>query len=135
MTHIKPINQTTRIYSWNAFDKDVKLVLEYIKQRKLKIKCVYGIPKGGLILAVTLANKLSVPLISNFDDFNDKHKDIKSEEILVVDDISDSGKTLSFLPGIDTYNIITLFIKEGTMFIPDFYCNKEKTKWVVFPWE
>lgn len=119
----------------DAFDKDVQLVLTYIKQRDLKIKCVYGIPKGGLVLGTVLANKLNVPLILGLEDIKGKHKDIKDSEVLVVDDISDTGNTLWFLPNVDKYNIITLFVKEGTKFLPDFYCNKEKTKWIKFPWE
>jgi hypoxanthine phosphoribosyltransferase len=131
MEHNPLPTQNKRIYTWDSFDKDVELVLTWLKQKNLDIKCVYGVPKGGLVLAVTLANKLNVPLEVDIEELNCYY----NEQILVVDDISDSGETLKLIPDIDKYNTVTLFIKEQTTFIPDFYCNKDKNNWIVFPWE
>ena len=55
-------------------------------------------------------------------------------ETLVVDDISDSGKTLKRLLGRKKAKVATLYFEKLSKFKPDFYCRIKK-EWVVFPWE
>ena len=49
---------------------------------------IYGIPRGGLIPAVMLSHKLGLPMVETI-----------GKNTLVVDDMSDSGVTLSKMPG------------------------------------
>jgi len=56
---------------------------------------------------------------------------------LIVDDISDEGKTLIdiiTLYDIDDIRCATLFLKPRTRFIPRYY-GEVVDKWIVFPWE
>ena len=49
---------------------------------------IYGIPRGGLIPAVILSHRLQMPLVETI-----------GRNTLVIDDMSDSGATLSKMPG------------------------------------
>lgn len=123
-----------KYYSWENFEIDVKRIVELIKQQDWSVSAIYSIPKGGLILGVTLVNILGVPLYTNIKAVQDSILD--SKDVLITDDISDSGKTLIKIKDVTEYKIVTLFIKEGTMVMPDIYLRKcSKDEWLVFPWE
>jgi len=116
------------VYSWKQFDNDVNKIIKYLKEIKIQIDGIFAIPKGGLVLGVALANRLNVPLYRSFVNVSD--------DTLIVDDISDTGETLSSILHIENYITITLFKKQGTKFIPKFSCREcKKDDWVVFPWE
>ena len=68
-------------FSWNEFDRSVEYIANQCKC--LKLSGVYGIPRGGLCLAVALSHRLNVKLTE---------KPIKFS--LIVDDVFETGKTL-----------------------------------------
>lgn len=113
------------LYKWKSFDNDTKNIANFAK--KYKFKNIYGIPRGGIIVAVKLSHLLNIPIILDYRNITNK--------TLVVDDILDTGKTLSNL-----FSIIKFKPKVATLFWynkskkPDFWC-REKLTWVVFPWE
>ncbi len=112
-------------YTWKSFDSDCKKVALWAKRKK--IENIYGIPRGGLVVAVRLSHFINLPIILDYRKITPK--------TLVVDDISDSGKTLANL-----YNEIKIKPAVATLFWhkdslpPDFWCRKKLT-WVIFPWE
>ena len=108
-------------YSWKEFDKSVEYIAN--KCRFLKFSGVYGIPRGGLCLAVALSHKLKLKLIS---------KPIKNS--LIVDDIYETGITLNPLKDIEGAMFFVLFskIKPTWWNSVNMATNKE---WIVFPWE
>jgi len=65
---------------------------------------------------------------------------IRGLRILVVDDVSDTGKTLattvSFLNhyGPQEVKTATLFLKPWSTFKPDYYA-RETASWIIFPWD
>lgn len=94
---------------------------------------VYGIPRGGLVLAAWLAHKLYIPLLF-----------APSKNCIIIDDICDSGETLlhymknSSNPDAENnYFITTMFFRPGNQFSiePDFWFKEKVDNWVVFPWE
>ena len=111
-------------YTWKMFDNDTKQIVQLIKQRNWNIKSIYGVPKGGLPLAVCLCNALKIPLVNEI-----------GPNTLVVDDISDSGYTLLELETKYITRYITLFIRKTTKFKPSYHCREVDKEWVVFPWE
>jgi len=124
------LNRIERNVTWDEFNqKTLKLFLTLQKNKK-GLKYIYGIPKGGLPLAVTLANLLKLELIL------DKNK-LKSlgSKCLVVDDISDSGSTLKSLHLNSNVITCTLFIRKNTTFTPTYYCEQIEKEWLVFPHE
>ena len=119
------------IYSWKAFNIDISCICYKIKTDMKDIKAIYAIPKGGLPLGVALANHLKLPFYLDLRDIP-----FSRAKTLIVDDTSDSGKTFINIPNVCDYKTISLYIKEGTQFIPNFFIREcKKHRWIVFPWE
>ena len=119
-----------KFYNWKDFDSDIEKIKKWLNQEENShITKICGIPKGGLILAATLANHL--PDLEYLHNLKDVDKNT-----LIVDDISDSGKTLLKIPNILGMRTLTLFCKEKTSFQPKKWLNTvEENEWLVFPWE
>ena len=108
-------------FTWDQFDRSV----EYIdnKCKFLEFSGIYGVPRGGLCLAVALSHKLKLNLIS---------EPIKNS--LIVDDIYETGITLKTFKNIEGATFFVLFSKiKPTWWNTVFISNK--SQWIVFPWE
>jgi hypoxanthine phosphoribosyltransferase len=116
-------------YSWSEFEKDANLLAKRLKTKGKDITGVYGLPRGGLCLAVRLSHLLGVRLIT-------EKRRIKGTT-LVVDDISDTGNQLSDLTKKPTscWGVATLFKRKGTKFNPDFFVKQAQNYYIIFPWE
>lgn len=84
---------------------------------------VYGLPRGGLVLAVMLSHKLEIPLLM-----------APCKGCIIVDDIVDSGQSLLHYYTMGYY-IATVMYSEGSPVIPNVYYKKRTSDWVVFPFE
>lgn len=121
-------NQQRQIqhYSWADFGNDIpKLVLRIKKlaRRKGRFDGIYGIPRGGLPLAVKLSHHLNLPILAGG----------VTSKTLVVDDVADSGATL--LPYVGRKaTIVTIFYKPWSKVKPDIWLRKTENH-IVFPWE
>jgi hypoxanthine phosphoribosyltransferase len=104
-------------------------LVEMISQNNVmnKLKYVYGIERGGLPIAVHLSHFLNLELCTTHP------SGYKKEEILVVDDIAHTGKSLEDY-GFWAIATATLFYREESKFRPDFYVRIAK-EWIIFPWE
>jgi uncharacterized protein len=66
--------------------------------------------------------------------------DLTGRKVLIVDDISDTGKSLKvameYIKKMNPADIktTTLFYLTGSSFKPDFYGEEMTWRWVVFPW-
>ncbi len=95
-----------------------------------EIGAIYGLPRGGLPIAVSLSHRLGLPLLMDYYD----RKIVTDKKILVVDDIADTGHTLKDFE--NKNNIIcTLHYHEDSMVLPDYYCKLKGDDWIVYPWE
>ena len=108
-------------FSWSEFDKSVELIAE--KCKFLEFSGIYGVPRGGLCLAVALSHKLKINLIS---------KPIKNA--LIVDDVYETGKTLNTFKDIEGAMYFVLFSKIKPIWWNTVHIT-EKKEWIVFPWE
>ena len=108
-------------FSWNEFDKSVEHIAN--KCKFLEISGIYGIPRGGLCLAVALSHKLKINLIS---------QPIKNS--LIVDDIYETGITLKTFKNIEGAMFFVLFSKVRPTWWNSVNIS-EKSEWIVFPWE
>ena len=108
-------------YSWKDFDKSVEYIAK--KCSLLEFSGIYGIPRGGLCLAVALSHKLKIKLIS---------EPIRNS--LIVDDIYETGITLNPFKDIEGAMFFVLFSKVQPTWwnTVNMAANQE---WVVFPWE
>lgn len=118
MTKIKKI-----YISWDKVDSMIAELVKKIKKSKIKFDGVYGIPRGGLPLAVMISHELKLPVLL-----------YPTKKTLVVDDISDMGYTLERMKN---KKIATLYSTDWTITKPDWSVAKKPNKntWIIFPWE
>jgi hypoxanthine phosphoribosyltransferase len=147
--------QDRSIYSWEDFDRDVVNINNQIIYSNWLPDYVVGVKRGGLIPAIKLSHILQKPMIiMSYQSRNNEDNSIKllevesipkNKNVLIVDDICDSGVTF--------HNIIDKFISEGFQSIKTcslYYNNKQPfvvdyrvnhidrntdSRWIIFPWE
>jgi xanthine phosphoribosyltransferase len=141
-----------KYYSYEEFTKDTRSLIEQVKEYKPEV--IVAIARGGLTLAHTISEGLDIrdvqtirtelydecekrDSISIFGECNFKDK----KRVLVLDDISDSGDTLSAVMSHFTakyrdieFKTATLFYSKDSKFKPDVWIN-ESTQWIDFFWE
>ena len=108
-------------FTWVEFDKSVEHIAK--KCKSLEFSGIYGVPRGGLCLAVALSHKLKTNLIS---------EPIKNS--LIVDDVYETGITLNNFKDIDGAMFFVLFSKIKPTWWNSVHMS-EKKEWIVFPWE
>ena len=108
-------------FTWSEFDKSVEHIAK--KWNLLEFSGIYGVPRGGLCLAVALSHKLKINLIS---------EPIKNS--LIVDDIYETGYTLNTFKNIEGAKFFVIFSKNKPTWWNSVYISK-KSEWIVFPWE
>lgn len=114
--------------SWGWVDHQIEVIANSIEDKN-EFVAVTGVPRGGLIPAVMLSHKLGLKYIPYQQAVS------KRRPVLVVDDISDSGLTLTGV-GNKGFITATLCVRYNTQYTPDYY-GEEITddRWIVFPWE
>jgi len=93
--------------------------------RKIDVTCfdsVYGIPRGGAVIAIILSHKLNLEYVV-------APRDVRT---LVVDDICETGHTLREYK--DHYACATLHYVPTADIQPDWWVE-EKKEWILYPWE
>ena len=113
--------KVTSHFTWCEFNKSVDYIAN--KCKLLKFSGIYGIPRGGLCLAVALSHKLKIKLISE-----------PTKNSLIVDDIYETGITLNTLKDIEGATFFVLFSKIKPTWWNTVHISK-KEEWIVFPWE
>ena len=108
-------------FTWHDFDKSVEHIAN--KCKFLDFSGIYGVPRGGLYLAVALSHKLKIELIS---------EPIKNS--LIVDDVYETGLTLTTFKDIEGAEFFVLFSKIKPTWWNTVFISK-KSQWIVFPWE
>ena len=112
--------------TWDLIDEAVTDIAFNVKNTNKDFKGVYGIPRGGLILAVMLSHKLDLPLIMSKDELD--------ENSIIIDDIADTGKTLLDFTEYESY-VVTIHEHEQSLIKPDYSVIDKGDKWIVYPWE
>jgi len=108
-------------FSWCEFDKSVEYIAN--KCKFFNFSGIYGVPRGGLCLAVALSHKLKIELIS---------EPLKNS--LIVDDVYETGLTLTTFKDIEGAMFFVLFSKIKPTWWNTVFISK-KNQWIVFPWE
>ncbi|MBM5806523.1 MAG: phosphoribosyltransferase [Cyanobacteria bacterium M_surface_10_m2_179] len=84
---------------------------------------VFGIPRGGLVLAVTLSHRLELPLLES-----------AQPGCLLVDDVYETGLTLEPYRNLQDCTAMVWVSKQE----PQWWQAVEvveSSEWIVFPWE
>jgi hypoxanthine phosphoribosyltransferase len=143
------------ILTWKKIhEASFKLASEIARER-LEIDLIVGILRGGYIIARILGDMLGtenigVVEVKFYKGIEERAErpiitqpltaDVKGKNVLVVDDVVDSGRTLEIvteqvrLRGARSVRTAVLFYKPKSIIRPDFFAQ-ETSEWVVFPWE
>ncbi len=111
----------TKYFTWSEFDKSVNHIAHHCKY--LKLSGIYGVPRGGLCLAVALSHKLDIQIIEK-----------PTKNSLIVDDVFETGITLSKFKNIEGANFFVLVSKKKPIWWNTVIMSNKK-EWIVFPWE
>ena len=140
----RPPNTGLRVYTWEEFDADARKIADTIKAQGLTFRWIYGPPRGGMPLAIRLSHLLLpdnqrtgsennkfvfTPVLPNYAMLPSYNK-----YFLIVDDIADTGKTLSHY-NVKEFFIATLFKHPQSVVTPDIWIREKDDRWVQFPWE
>ena len=109
--------------SWDDIQQLTDLLSKKIMLECPQIESVTGLARGGLIPAVIISHKLNLPYVNNV-----------FTNTLVIDDIADSGVTLTNTPGI--YTAVLHYKPHTSVFKPDLYSVEYKgDDFLFYPWE
>ena len=140
-----------RYYLWDEFLFDIERITKILRPKKFQSLVL--ISRGGLVPGGLLARSLDichVEVVCLQSYVNQESKGLQVigtpfwhtgitgvtlKNSLIVDDICDSGETLTYITSFVKAPVFTLFYKvtQG-VFTPTYYLHKT-TKWVQFPWE
>lgn len=136
---------------WDTVYKDTLILANMLG--KSKFSSVIAITRGGLIPAAIIARKLRLKVIDTvcLESYDGQRRgeinllksskqisvDKKGEGVLIIDDLVDSGSTVSYLK--DMYPkacFAVVYAKPKKKDIIDFYAvDVEQDTWIEFPWE
>jgi len=115
---------TKQYLTWEQIDEAVDNLANQIKESKIYVAGIHGLPRGGLIPAVMLSHRLGVPLTLKLDKY-----------ALIVDDICDSGETIQYYIG-SRLPVATIHYKSTAKAEPTFHAvAADDNIWYVYPWE
>jgi hypoxanthine phosphoribosyltransferase len=141
--------------SWdNIYEMLINIALR-IKGSGFKPDCIVGVSRGGWapgrILSDLLENTHTANIKIEFYVGIEKTarkpvvtqpltEDITKKNILVVDDVSDTGESLKVAlghvvgKGAAGVKTVTVYYKPHSIFKPDFFAEST-SDWIIFPWE
>ena len=146
--------QYKKFLSWN----DVEVLCRLLKQQisNEHFDKIVGITRGGAVPGVILSHMLGVKLytigLKTYDGENQTDKieiygldpifyiNCKNSRILIVDDICDSGNSISILKDLVSRcttiapKFATLHLKAASSVTPDYYAQLTND-YIVYPWE
>lgn len=108
-----------RLLTWAEFDQAVDVIAEAVRGR---VGSVFGVPRGGLPLAVALSHRLGVPLDYELD-----------SRTLVVDDVVETGLTMRRFEKHDP-SLFWAWVNKSE-FEANAVIRDQHIGWIVFPWE
>ena len=111
-----------QVLSWAQFDQAVQLLASRFADSSFT--GVYGVPRGGLCLAVALSHAIDRPLLA-----------APEPTALIVDDVYETGRTLKALKAQFPQTCFAVWVSKES---PDWWraaVVAASSEWVVFPWE
>ncbi len=118
------------------FENDIATLAEQIRKSDRPISAIYGVPRGGVPVAMALAQKLGLPL----DGWEEEgqllcsHRVPHPLELLVVDDVVDSGRTRGRFSHLQPFACLHEKTADP---VADFCAHRlmDPTTWIHYWWE
>lgn len=115
------------ILKWSDIDSLVLKLQSNIDLQRFEF--VYGVPRGGLILAVMLSHRLNL----KFQQFLSTDNLVRFKT-LICDEIVDTGTTIQKYTQ-DSSQVICLHKRKISSFNPEYVGEVITDEWVIYPWE
>ena len=135
---------------WEEIHRHTKELCQKLKT-KGKYNKIVAVSRGGLIPAGIIAYELDIRNNEaiNFSSYDDSQHQLSDEKIkisanigivdektLIVDDLSDTGRTFKILRQIyPSATYVTVYAKEQGASQVDIHALDLPNQWVVFPWD
>jgi uncharacterized protein len=140
---------------WDQIYEMLRVQAQKIQTSHYKPDIIVGVARGGLVPARILMDLLetrdfAIIQIEYYKGINQPRKEpilkqclntqLTGQNVLLVDDVSDGGRSLALAKahlqekGAQQVKIATLYVKPGTITMPDYF-EKQTTRWIVFPWD
>ena len=107
--------------SWQQFDAAVATIAQRFKD--MPINGIYGIPRGGLCLAVALSHAMELPFLLS-----------PQSGCLIVDEVYESGQTLSGVREQCPDALFVVWVSKRPLQWWDAVEVTDSDEWLVFPW-
>ena len=141
--------------SWDKIYSMMLRLARRVRESHFEPEVIVGVSRGGWPPARIMSDLLENQNLANmkvvfYRDIGLRNKRpvitqpvssrVKGKRVLVVDDVSDTGHSLSVVSahlrtrGAGKVKVCTLYLKPGSVFTPHFYARKT-SKWIIFPWE
>jgi len=141
--------------SWNEIEEASLTIAEKIVSSGFTPQVIVGVLRGGWIPARMLSDLLDVKEVGALEikfyrGIEERSErpvitqplvcDVKDKNVLIVDDVADTGKSLQValgavsLYGPKLIKTASLYTKPWSVIVPDFY-YAQTDKWIIFPWE
>ncbi|KTQ98263.1 xanthine phosphoribosyltransferase [Aureimonas ureilytica] len=140
--------------SWEQFHRDARALAWRLAGLRSEWKAIVCITRGGLVPAAIIARELGTRLIetvciASYHDYDTQGelqvlKDISpvlreedGEGILIVDDLTDTGKTAALVRAmLPKAHFATVYAKpKGRPLVDTFITEVSQDTWIFFPWD
>lgn len=140
--------------SWDQFHRDARALAWRISSLNKQWQAIISIARGGLVPAAIVARELGIRVIeticiASYHDYNNQSKlevlkDISpnftknaGEGLLIIDDLTDTGKTAECLRNIiPQAHFSTVYSKPlGRTLIDTYVTEVSQDTWIYFPWD
>jgi xanthine phosphoribosyltransferase len=140
--------------SWDQFHRDARALAWRLAGVRAEWKAIVCITRGGLVPAAIIARELGTRLIetvciASYHDYDSQGelqvlKDISpalreedGEGILIVDDLTDTGKTAALVRAmLPKAHFATVYAKpKGRPLVDTFITEVSQDTWIFFPWD
>lgn len=140
--------------SWDQFHRDARALAWRVAGMQREWRAMVAITRGGLVPAAIICRELGIRMIetvciASYHDYDEQGelkvlKDIdprllenEGEGILVVDDLTDTGKTAAVVRAMmPKAHFATVYAKpKGRPLIDTFVTEVSQDTWIYFPWD
>jgi xanthine phosphoribosyltransferase len=136
--------------SWDQFAEDTNELTKKILSLDREWTKIVAIARGGLVPATIISHQISTRwvetiCINSYDDQTLQQQELEvlkefkshSENILVIDDLVDTGKTFKLVRQMLPHaHLACVYAKPAGIFTTDTYFKEVPNNvWLVFPWE
>ena len=140
--------------SWDQFHRDARALAWRVAGMQREWRAMVAITRGGLVPAAIICRELGIRMIetvciASYHDYEEQGelkvlKDVDprllqdgGEGILVIDDLTDTGKTAAVVRAMmPKAHFATVYAKpKGRPLIDKFVSDVSQDTWIYFPWD